>query len=237
MVTTDLFIDTLKIILVIHLFLLPLHFILYNPLPSFLPPFSLFFPLSLLSPISALPSALLLVENIDLDEDTKPVGSKNIEYFERVLRKKDHWNFMKSKGDKCEQYPNDPTCNLFSRGCTDTQFAYLAEHSCGIDSAKYDILLPLFKKENTCAFLTHICYSHVRYFKDFDYVVLNCGHHPAAASHFTYENFENLIEDYFKAISEIRKQRTDKGESLQLFWLENTAQPIRADDFVKVNTQ
>jgi hypothetical protein len=80
-------------------------------------------------------------------------------YYEKILHKKDHYNYAKAKGKKCEEYPdeigykyNDITtilylvfirykyilaCNLFALSCADLTFSYLSVHYCQTDSIKY----------------------------------------------------------------------------------------------------
>jgi len=71
------------------------------------------------------------------------------------------------------------------------------------------------------------CQSGIaKYAANFDYVVMNCGHHPAATSHFSYEKFRNSVGGLLFALS-----HNNIFKSTRVFWLENTAQPLRQDDF------
>lgn len=137
--------------------------------------------------------------------DTKRVGDKDIQYFERTLSKLDHWKYAqkmeKEEGRQCSLFPDAKVCNLFSLACTDTTVAFLAIHDCNIDGAKF--------------------------FKSFDYVVVNCGHHPASSLHYSFEKFDKTTAVFFREVKEYQK------EDSVLIWLENTAQPLRADHFVK----
>ena len=62
------------------------------------------------------------------------------------------------------------------------------------------------------------------YLKDYDYVVLNCGHHPAAKKEFTYSQYTTAVETLFRAI----RSKYPKP-SFKLFWLENVAIPLHQD--------
>ena len=134
-------------------------------------------------------------------ESTRKVDDKDVEYFEKSLKKQDHWKFVK-QNPKCESHPDDESCNLFSKACMNTQISYLGEHSCAIGA--------------------------VEYFSEFDHVIMNCGHHPAASMHFTYDHFEETVRYFLEGALKVQKQKTE----IKFYWLENCAQPIRADHFV-----
>jgi hypothetical protein len=51
---------------------------------------------------------------------------------------------------------------------------------------------------------------------------MNCGHHPAAESHFTYPQYSQLVTEFF---GEISKQ----NNVYKLMWVENVAVPIHQD--------
>ncbi len=142
-------------------------------------------------------------ESVSASESTRKVGEKDIDYFEKFLDKKDHWKFAK-ENPKCQEYPDDEICNLFSKGCYNTQVSYLGEHSCAIDA--------------------------VRYFPEYDHVIMNCGHHPAASMHYTYDHFEDTVKSFFEGVLKIQQNQREK--TTHFYWLENCAQPIRADHFV-----
>jgi hypothetical protein len=65
------------------------------------------------------------------------------------------------------------------------------------------------------------------YAAQFDYVIMNCGHHPAATSHFSYDQFRVQVGNSFMQFSQYNVFKTAR-----VFWLENTAQPLRQDDYV-----
>jgi hypothetical protein len=145
------------------------------------------------------------IESINLEEETKNIGEKKRSYYERTLEKKKHWKYAQGEdnGEKCSKYPDAPTCNLFSRACTDATFAYLDVHECHVDAAK------LFPK--------------------FDYVIFNCGHHPASSMHYTFSQFESAVTDL---ITFSKSEIFDHKATTEFFWVENTAQPLRADHFI-----
>jgi hypothetical protein len=69
----------------------------------------------------------------------------------------------------------------------------------------------------------------VKHFESYDYVVLNCGHHPASGAHWTYEEFNHSMNLLVRGIHSLEAMR----ETPQLlFWLESTAQPLRQDFWV-----
>lgn len=62
---------------------------------------------------------------------------------------------------------------------------------------------------------------------DFDYIVLNCGHHPAAHAHFTFSMYHSAVTKLFFSLAAQRVH-----ERSRIFWVENTAQPLREDHWV-----
>ena len=100
----------------------------------------------------------------------------------------------------CNFPTNDPRCQLFDRGCTDMTFAYLGAMYCQPSIAKYAA--------------------------NFDIVVLNCGHLPASAAHFTYMSYQSAVVNLMKKFKE-----DDVLAHSQVLWLENTAQPLRQDKY------
>lgn len=98
----------------------------------------------------------------------------------------------------CNYPANDDRCNLFDKGCTDATFAYLGAMYCQSSIANYAL--------------------------GFDYVVVNCGHHPAATTHYSYSFFKTVVTNMF-----MNFKKMAITEHSQIFWLENTAQPLRQD--------
>ena len=86
--------------------------------------------------------------------------------------------------------------------------------------------------------LTHACtYLSILYVytylyvseKGFDYVVINCGHHPASGEHYSYKKYQQSVSSFINNFNQL--QLVEKS---RLFWLENTAPPLREDHWVKV---
>lgn len=97
---------------------------------------------------------------------------------------------------------DDPKCQLFDLGCTGMTFAYLGAMYCQQSIANYA--------------------------NRFDYVIMNCGHHPAATSHFGYQKYDNEVNKLFN-----RAKVLGLGAKVKMFWLENTAQPLRQDKYTE----
>lgn len=65
----------------------------------------------------------------------------------------------------------------------------------------------------------------VKYFKEYDYVIINCGHHPSAHRELSYSQYSSLVVELF---AEINKQYPPQG-LFKLFWVENVAIPLHQD--------
>ena len=67
----------------------------------------------------------------------------------------------------CEKSPSDRDCNLYHKRCDGTTFGYMSAMFCqpGV----------------------------LDYFKEYDFVVMNCGHHPAAASEYSFRYLEYFV--------------------------------------------
>ena len=102
--------------------------------------------------------------------------------------------------NNCNLPKSDPKCILFNQGCMGLTFAYMGAMYCQSRIAQYAA--------------------------GFDYVIVNCGHHPAATSHYTYEFFRNSVTNMVTNF-----KRFNIESQTKLFWLQNTAQPLRQDDF------
>lgn len=89
-------------------------------------------------------------------------------------------------------------CEPFHTGCNGLRVSYLANMLCENSSAAFA--------------------------EGYDYIIINCGHHPAAAEHFTYADYTSKVKEFIGNFKQIQKTR--------LFWLENTAPPIRQDHWV-----
>ena len=100
----------------------------------------------------------------------------------------------------CNFPANDPRCQLFDQGCTDMTFAYLGAMYCQPAIAKYAA--------------------------NFDLVIMNCGHLPASAAHFTYKSYQSAVASLMRTF-----QVDDVLARSQVLWLENTAQPLRQDKY------
>jgi hypothetical protein len=102
----------------------------------------------------------------------------------------------------------DEDCQLFDVSCTDLTLMFLEAKYCepGI----------------------------VRKMKDVDYVVLNCGHFPATTSHYTFGQFRDVIQNMLGKMiqAELFVPLVGNPWPTTLFWLENTAQPLRQDDYI-----
>ena len=89
--------------------------------------------------------------------------------------------------------PESP-CESFHEGCSGLKVSYLANMKC----------------ENGTGHLAN----------GYDYIIANCGHHPAAAEHFTYLEYTSKVNNFLLELHQ-HHRRT------RLFWLENTAPPLR----------
>lgn len=99
----------------------------------------------------------------------------------------------------CVQDPSRRECALFDKGCTDSTVSYLAANYC---------------QEET-----------VKYMKGYDFVVLNCGHHAAKEVDFSYKMYKGTIDLLANELSTF----LPKNPKTQFIWVENSAEPIRAD--------
>lgn len=128
---------------------------------------------------------------------------------EKTFRKSANTKFkLRSKKQRsqdyvsfCEKYPKDSDCNLFHPRCEDVTFTYMAAYFCNTG------ILP--------------------HFKDYDYIILNCGHHAAAHSHYDFQLYKNTVARMIDGIE------TDKSiNSKKYFWIESVAIPLHQDDGV-----
>jgi hypothetical protein len=108
----------------------------------------------------------------------------------------------------------DESCQLFDIACTELTMMFIEAKFC--ESGIADKM------------------------KGVDYVLINCGHFPAQSAHYSFGQFRNVIEKLLLkvAASEILNPiSTVSGPSpTTLFWLENTAQPLRQDEYI-IRTQ
>ena len=69
-------------------------------------------------------------------------------------------------------------------------------------------------------------------FYKYDYVIVNCGHHPASSSHYTFYKFTSVVNTFFERIQEFTsKSRKTK----KIIWVENVAIPLHQDQGVIMN--
>jgi hypothetical protein len=68
-----------------------------------------------------------------------------------------------------------------------------------------------------------------------DYVVANCGHFPAQSAHYTFGQFRDVIQRMIGKIVEfgILLPTVEMKTPTTLFWLENTAQTLRQDEYIE----
>ena len=64
--------------------------------------------------------------------------------------------------------------------------------------------------------------------EEFDFVIMNCGHHPASKDHFSFQRFRSAV----KLLLQSERVADAKKSNTHFFWLENTAQPLRQDHWV-----
>lgn len=102
----------------------------------------------------------------------------------------------------------DENCQLFDVSCTDLTFMFLEAKYCepGI----------------------------VNQMKEVDYVIMNCGHFPAQSAHYTFGQFRDVIQTLISRMSKVDLFTPLVGNPFPttLFWLENTAQPLRQDEYI-----
>lgn len=104
---------------------------------------------------------------IELDNGGYPVPN-TVAYVVKKFVKSDNEDFIRRSRDQhsvryrqyCKERPTDRDCNLYHRRCEGTTFGYMSAMFCqpGV----------------------------LDFFKDYDFVVMNCGHHPAAASEYSF---------------------------------------------------
>ena len=104
---------------------------------------------------------------IELNNGGYPVPG-TVAYVVKKFLKSDNQDFIRRSWTQhstkyrqyCEEKPTDRDCNLYHRRCEGTTFGYMSAMFCqpGV----------------------------LEFFKDYDFVVMNCGHHPAAASEYTF---------------------------------------------------
>jgi hypothetical protein len=96
----------------------------------------------------------------------------------------------------------DPSCLLdFDWGCEQSTVGYLGSMYCAPDM--------------------------VNHFEGYDYIIINCGHHPASQDHYSYDKYDSTVNKLFDTF--IKKNVTNFAK---LIWLENTAPPLRQDHWV-----
>ena len=65
-----------------------------------------------------------------------------------------------------------------------------------------------------------------KFVKGYDFAVLNCGHQPAKFATYTYSLYTKALDNFAKTLADLPK-------NVDLFWLENSAEPLHAiDDFL-----
>lgn len=75
--------------------------------------------------------------------------------------------------------------------------------------------------------------------KGIDYVVINCGHFPAQSAHYTFGQFRDVISRLLEKVANtgiLNLPPAGGASPTTMFWLENTAQPLRQDDYI-IRTQ
>ena len=87
-------------------------------------------------------------------------------------------------------------CMLFDIGCMDSTVTYIGAHYCQDDV--------------------------VRYMKDYDFIVVNCGNHAAKMGKYSYEYFRASVN-----AMALKMSQTLNTNKIQLFWVENYAEPLR----------
>ena len=98
---------------------------------------------------------------------------RKIQYFEFTKEKYDKYYEKMSKKGKCRDLPNEAQkedcASLFHKDCMGTTIAYLGQMLC-----QHDML------DGS---------------EEFDYVVFNCGHHPASKDHFSFQKFRASVRE------------------------------------------
>ena len=114
------------------------------------------------------------------------------------------YEYKKKVGASCHRRNAGPECyQLYDDGCQGLYVDYLGNYMC----------------EPTSLEKAH----------GYDFVIFNCGHHPASRFHYKYEKYRNAV---YNMIHEIPVQLAIKNGKTKFFWLENTAQPLRQDHWV-----
>jgi hypothetical protein len=102
---------------------------------------------------------------------------------------------------------NDPSCHIeFDQGCNGMTVSFFGAQYCEPD-------IPI----------------HVA---DYDYIILNCGHHPASHSHYSFHQYSEAVNKLFFILNAHAKHIDDPKKRGKIFWLENSAQPLREDHWV-----
>ena len=69
----------------------------------------------------------------------------------------------------------------------------------------------------------HYCQDDVvRYMKEYDFVVANCGNHAAKMAEYSYEFFRATVN-----AMAVKMSQTLNLNKIQLLWVENYAEPLR----------
>lgn len=101
----------------------------------------------------------------------------------------------------CSEDPDHMDCSLYHHRCDNLEFGFMEAMYCEPGA--------------------------VPEFSSYDYVIMNCGHHPASRSHYTYSAFKNRVKTFFTAIIEEEKTNSDAAD---LIWVENVAPPLHQDE-------
>lgn len=147
--------------------------------------------------------------NLKLHKDGKPiiVDGVTMPFYEIKFTKEMNNAY---KGDKpgCTSISKDENCQLFDVACTDLTVQFL--------EAKY-------------------CEKGVvNKFDGVDYIVMNCGHFPAQSAHYSFGQFRDTIQKLMGKIveSQVLEPKVGLPVPTTIFWVENTAQPLRQDDYI-----
>ena len=114
------------------------------------------------------------------------------------------YEYKRKVSSSCEKENSGLECyQLYDYGCQGLYVDYLGNYMCEPGSLER---------------------SH-----GYDYVVFNCGHHPASRFHYTYEKYRSAV---YNLVHEASVQQAIQNGKTKFFWLENTAQPLRQDHWV-----
>ena len=134
------------------------------------------------------------------------VGGQQMPFYEIKFTKELN-NVYKAEHSGCAGSKDD-NCQLFDVSCTDLTVQFLEAKYCepGV----------------------------VDKFEGVDYVVMNCGHFPAQSAHYTFGQFRDTIQRLIGKIqsSQVLVPKVGLPIPTTIFWLENTAQPLRQDDYI-----